>query len=410
VRDTGIGRGWWIPGDEGRTFGEMVTGTRPTIETLSFAEFSRIEGAWDDLALGTAAPLPFLCHAWLRTWWEHFGDGQEFVAVVVRDGEQLVAAAPLALRRGAMGLTVGEIVGTGPVPTRGMGLADKADFMVRAGRLEDGRMLAAEVVKLLDRVDLLDLKGFDAGSPTRADLTAAAPGRVHAVERSVSPYLILAAPWEDYVRARSRNFRKHLKKYWRLLEEAGSLEVARMDREADSRAWMAEVFAVNHASWKAERGTNLFRSPPIRDFFAGLVPVMAARDRIDLHLVRLDGEAAVYELCFDFGGRLFSYNGAYRADLDRGSPGTALTSAVIESACDRGRDEYDMLRGAEGYKLRWSETRRTEWQLLVPAARAGARLRTLLGPYLKARLKRWTWLSEQVDRLSGAASRARYRD
>jgi len=387
----------------------MVTRDSPTLETLSFEAFCRTEEAWDDLALNTASPVPFLCHTWLRTWWEHFGGGQEFVAVVVRDGARLLAAAPIAIRRGGAGLTVGEIVGTGPVPTRGMGLADKADFLVRATHVEGGRVLATEVVRLLDRVDVLDLKGFDAGSPTRGHLEAAAPAGAHAIERSVSPYLALTSPWEDYVRSRSRNFRKHLKKYWRLLEEAGSMEVARMDSDADARAWMDEVFAVNRTSWKAERGTDLFRSPPIREFFAGLIPAMATHHRIDLRMVRLDGKPAAYELCFDFGGRLFSYNGAYRADLDRGSPGTALTAAVIESACDRGRIEYDMLRGDESYKLRWSETLRTEWQLLVAAPRAGARLRTLLGPYLKARLRRWTWLAEQVDRLSGLASRARYR-
>jgi CelD/BcsL family acetyltransferase involved in cellulose biosynthesis len=386
------------------------TATSARIEQLSFEEFCRVEEAWDDLALGVASPVPFMCHTWLRLWWRHFGAGQEFVGVVVREGDRLLAAAPIAIRRGSPGLTIGEIVGTGPVPTRGMGLSDKADFLVRAGCGEAGRSLAAAVVELLERIDVLDIKGCDAGSPTHGDLQAAAPGSVHVMERSVSPYLALAAPWEDYVRSRSRNFRKHLKKYWRLLAEAGAMQVVRMESGADAESWMADVFTVNDASWKSGRGTNLFRSPPIRAFFAELVPAMAAKGRIDLHVVRLDGKPAVYELCFDFADRLFSYNGAYRADLGRGSPGTALTAAVIESACNRDRIEYDLLRGDEGHKLRWSETLRTELQVLVPAGRAGARVKTLLGPHLKARLKRWSWLAKRVDRLSGLASRFRYRD
>lgn len=379
-------------------------------ERLSFEEFCRIEETWDDLVLGVASPLPFMCHAWVRLWWKHFGKGQEFVAVVVRAGDGLLAAAPIAIRRGSPGLTIAEIVGTGPVPTRGMGLSDKADLLVRVGCGDAGRLLARGVVELLDRIDVLDIKGCDARSPTRGDLETAASGSVRTIERSVSPYLALSGGWEDYVRSRSRNFRKHLKKYWRLLENAGAMQVVRMEPEADAAAWMADVLAVNDASWKATRGTNLFRSPPIRAFFAELVPAMAEKGRIDLHLVRLDDKPAAYELCFDLAGRLFSYNSAYRADLDRGSPGTALTAAVIESACKRDRVEYDMLRGDEGHKLRWSETLRTELQLLVPAGRAGARVKTLLGPYLKARLKRWTWLVERVDRLSGLASRLRYRD
>jgi CelD/BcsL family acetyltransferase involved in cellulose biosynthesis len=388
----------------------MANRDKTTVERLSYDEFCCLEQPWNDLALSTGAPVPFLCHDWLRLWWKHFGGGQEFVTVVVRDDDTLLAGAPLATRRGSPGLTVAEIVGTGPVPTRGMGLADKADFLGRAGRVEAGWSLAADVVELLDRVDLLDLKGLDAASPTHGDLETVAPGPVRVVGRSVSPYLDLAAPWEDYVRSRSRNFRKHLKKYWRLLEGAGPMEVDRMGRGADAASWMDSVFTVNDASWKAARGTNLFRAPPIRAFFAELVPAMAAKGWIDLHVVRLGGKPAVYELCFDFGDRVFSYNGSYRADLGGGSPGTALTSAVIESACARGRAEYDMLRGAEDYKLRWSETLRHERQVFLPAGRAGARIRTLLGPRLKAGLKQWSWLSKGIDRLSGLASRRRYRD
>jgi CelD/BcsL family acetyltransferase involved in cellulose biosynthesis len=383
-----------------------------SVETLSYEQFCGLEQAWDDLVLSVEAPVPFMSHAWLRLWWKHFGTGQEFTAFVVCDGDSLLAGVPVAVRRGSPALTVGEIVGTGPVPTRGMGLADKADLLVRKDRPDAGRQLASELVTLLDRIDLLDVKGFDAGSATGGALAEAAPRGdcMRRIERSRSPYLALSTPWEDYVGSRSGNFRKHLKKYWRLLEQAGSMDLTRMETGADATAWMSDVFAVNDSSWKAERGTNLFRSPSIRAFFAELVPEMAARDRIDLHVVRLDGKAAVYELCFDFAGRLFSYNGAYRADLGRGSPGTALTAAVIESACGRGRTEYDMLRGEEEYKLRWSETSRSELQLFVTASRLGARAKTLVGPYLKARLKQWTWLSDRADRLSGLASRARYRE
>jgi CelD/BcsL family acetyltransferase involved in cellulose biosynthesis len=377
------------------------------VETLSPERFRTAGRAWDDLALDVEHPVPFLSHPWLRLWWEHFGAGQEFVCPVVRDGERLLAAAPLAVRRARSGLVVAEIVGTGPVPTRGMGLADKADLLVRRGHAEAGARLAAEVVRLLERVDVLDVKACDADSPMRAAL--AAQRRALVFERSVSPYLTLSTPWETYLESRSANFRKHLKKYWRLLADAGGAPPERLGPEHDVAAWIEEVFAVNDASWKAARGTDLFRARAIRSFFAALVPEMAARGWIDLHVIRAGGRAVVYELCFDFGGRLFSYNGAYRADLGEGSPGTALTAAVIESACARGRIEYDMLRGPESYKLRWSETVRRELQMLLPAPRAAARVRTLLGPALKAQLKRWRRLADGADRLFGLASRLRGR-
>jgi len=385
------------------------------VERLSFDEFARSGKAWDDLALSADLPNPFTGHDWVRVWWEHFGEGQEFVALVVREGDVLLAAVPLALRNARLGVLpfrVGEIVGTGPVPTRGMGLADKADLLVRSGRPEAGERLVAETVKLLDRVDALDLKGIEAGSPTLKWFAAASPRprSIRTLHRSLSPYLALTTSWDEYLGSRSGNFRKHLRKYWRLLEKAGPVEVERLEPGADPSTWMSEIFTVNASSWKAQRGTNLFRAAELRAFFADLVPAMAAKGLIDLHGIRLAGEAAVYELCFDFGNRLFSYNGSYRADLQKASPGTALTAAVIEAACNRGRVEYDMLRGDEGYKLRWSDTTRDETQLIVPSGRAVSRVRAFLGIYLKARLKQWPWLVEMGDKLTGFASRMRYRD
>ena len=380
-----------------------------TARTLSFGEFRRLERPWDELVLSSVYPLPFLCHSWLRVWWEHFGAGQEFVALVVEDGETMLACVPLALRRvRQLGLpvTLGEIVGTGPVPTRGMGLTDKADLVVRADAPNARIRLCEELGRLLERVDVLDLKGVEVSSPTAAALAGAA----RTLDRSVSPYLALTSTWDEYLASRSGNFRKHLRKYWRELEQLGPVEVARLEPNDDLAVWMSDAAAVNGASWKATRGTNLFRHPQIRAFLFDLAEAMSQNGWLDLQRLRLAGETVAYELCFDFGGRVFSYNGSYRKELARASPGTALTVAVIRSACERGRTEYDMLRGEEAYKRRWSDECRAESQLVLRANRFRARNYIFWALDVKARLKRSPWLRELDDRVSGMLTRFRHRD
>jgi CelD/BcsL family acetyltransferase involved in cellulose biosynthesis len=378
----------------------------PSTETLSFEEFERAGAAWGDLVAASHAATPFVSHPWLCLWWRHFGRGQEFVAPVVRDGETLLAGVPLALRR-ACGTTVAEIVGTGPVPTRGMGLADKADLVVRRDAPAAWPRLAGVVTRLLERVAVLDLKGLDEGSPTPSRLTPCAPrpGSVRTLARSVSPYLVLPASWDEYLGSRSGGFRKHLRKYRRLLEQAGAMEIVRLEPDQPLEAWLSEVVAVNQASWTAGRGTNLFRHPRIRAFLLDLLRETARQGWLDLHVLRVGGRAVAYELCFDFAGRVFSYNSAYRRELGRASPGTLLTAAVIEAACRRGRTEYDMLRGDEAYKARWSDRRRGELQLLLPAARPLARLYCSLGIQAKARLRSSRRLADLADRLRGVKSR-----
>ena len=385
-----------------------------TTHTLSFDEFLRREESWDELVQSSPHPLPFLCHAWLRVWWDHFGADHEFVALVVQDGDTMLAAVPLAVRRArhlGVPVTLGEIVGTGPVPTRGMGLADKADLVVREGAAAARAQLCAELVRLLERIDVLDLKGIESSSSSDASLAGASsrPGAARRLERSVSPYLPLTSSWDDYLGSRSGNFRKHLRKYRRELEQLGRVEVARLGQRDDLASWMSDVATVNAASWKATRGTNLFRHPRIRAFMIDVAGAMARKGRLDLQRLRVNGETVAYELCFDFGGRVFSYNGSYRAELARPSPGTVLTAEVIRSACERGKTEYDMLRGEEGYKRRWSDKYRSELQLVLASRRPRARHYTFWALDVMARLKRSPWLRELDDRVSGLLNRWRHR-
>ena len=228
------------------------------------------------------------------------------------------------------------------------------------------------------------------------------------MDRSVSPYLPLPSSWDEYLGSRSGNFRKHLRKYWRKLGQQGELELARLGPEDDCRSWMSEVFEVNQASWKASRGTNLFRHPELRSFFLELADAMALKGRLDLQLLRLDGKAVAYEYCFDFGGRIFSYNGSFLPEFGKLSPGTALTAAVLEAACDRGKVEYDMLRGEEEYKARWSEACRSETHLVLPRRSLLARHHTFWTISMKSKIKRSPWMRETADRIFGFLSRLRH--
>ena len=384
-----------------------------TVTRVGYEEFCRLEQDWDELVLSSRHPLPFLCHTWLRVWWQHFGDGQRFMALVVRDGSRLLAGVPLALRpvrHLGLSLTLAEIVGTGPVPTRGMGLADKIDFAVREDQPAALDCLCAGLVDLLGDVQVLEIKGLQEASPVAERLAAASlrSSNLRAMERSSSPYLPLPSNWDAYLGSRSGNFRKHLRKYWRKLGEIGTVEALRLGPEDDCRAWMSDALEVNQASWKASRGTNLFRHPKLEAFFLDLADAMARKGWFDLHLLRLDGRTVAYEYCFDFGGRVFSYNGSFLPEYGKLSPGTALTAAVLQAACERGRIEYDMLRGEEEYKARWSDECRHETHLVLPARSLLARQHTFWAISMKSMIKRSPWMRETADRIFGLLSRIRH--
>jgi CelD/BcsL family acetyltransferase involved in cellulose biosynthesis len=381
----------------------------PQVEVLSFDGFVRAEEAWTELLRETDAPAAFLLHPWISCWWRHFGAGQEFQALVLRDGPSFVAAVPLALRRAGVlgfGLTLAEFAGTGAVAGRDT-LADKVDLLVRRDAEPSRERLVRELLARLDRIDVLDLRPYDAGSATCACLERLAGPQATTLPRSVSPFLTLPASWEEYLTQRSPKFRKNRRRALRSLEALGEVTLTRLPPGGDCAAWLEEVLDVDRESWTAARGTNLFGHPTLRAFFLDLLPRLHARGWLDLHVLRVAGRALAYEICLEFGGTLYAYNAGYRLAHADSSPGNLVSSAVVESACGRGLATYDMLRGSEAYKERWASGSRRELQTIVAARRWAARLYAQLGIRARNRVARSGLVARLKDRIHGLTARSR---
>src|SRR5688500_6138288 len=80
----------------------------PSVEVITdVSTFVGMESVWNETVERAAIAHPFLRHEWLRTWWDCFGAGRRLHIVVVKDGADVVAIAPLMTEQVHMyGLTV----------------------------------------------------------------------------------------------------------------------------------------------------------------------------------------------------------------------------------------------------------------------------------------------------------------
>src|SRR5215211_4495175 len=86
--------------------------------------FAALEEEWDDLYHNCPSATPFQSWAWLRSWWEFYGEGYELRLITIRDGSLLVGLVPLMLERRA---------GFGGLLFLGTGLTDHLDVLIREG-------------------------------------------------------------------------------------------------------------------------------------------------------------------------------------------------------------------------------------------------------------------------------------
>src|SRR5262245_10401385 len=78
----------------GRRFhADVVTGAR---------EFGALRGPWTALLRESRSDCVFLTWEWLHAWWSHLRGDQALHLLLVRNGDELIGAAPLARSHGAL--------------------------------------------------------------------------------------------------------------------------------------------------------------------------------------------------------------------------------------------------------------------------------------------------------------------
>lgn len=326
---------------------------------------------WRDLLRRSETETPFMTFEWATAWLDCFGARHEPRVLVVEDDVGPCALAPLAIverRFGPLRYRAVELIGTGSLRFLGMGLADRADFVLVRRKDESVREIVRYLVAHKQDWDVVDLRFVPEASTTFARLRH--DGRDLGVDvvherASESPYLPLKDGYASYLERRSSNFRNGMRRKIKKLQEYGDARFHFSTAPEEVAQTLTMAFEVAAKSWKAKNGTGLFCHHNVREFFATLVPRLAAVGQVEIATLAMDGKPIASEVLFRVGGKLWSYDHSFTIEHDRLSPGHLLTAHIIERAYQEKAGEYDFLRGDEGYKYRWLGGARVEQQIVL---------------------------------------------
>src|SRR5262249_21734181 len=123
-----------------------------------------LEPAWNALVRDAGVDHPFLTHAWVRTTWECFGQGNRLHVIVVRDADEVVAIAPLMrTSRRTLGVPIRclEFIANVHPP--------RFDLIIGRNH-EAARRAIGDVLARDTRWDVLKLCQLPADSPTMTEL------------------------------------------------------------------------------------------------------------------------------------------------------------------------------------------------------------------------------------------------
>lgn len=305
--------------------------------------FFELRDEWTDLLSRSGQDHLYLTHSYLVSWWKHLRGSASLRIVLVREHGELLAIAPIMLRRGTLLRCpvrrlefIGSDWGYGGFilskkKPQCLGRifqvlkdTDSWDVMYLGKTLSDPEMDAQELAALLSQKDL-----------------------VHESIRASVPYIPLQLSWEGYLAERSSSFRRNVRNRKKKLSELGKVRFLRVTNIEASGIPFSQVIGwirtIAERSWKAREGTAISSSASMFAFYTELAERLNEMGSLDLSLLFVDERPVAYIFGARYKSDFFEVDIAYDLEFSKASPGTLIRNCLLQELFQRPWGKYDFV-------------------------------------------------------------------
>ncbi len=345
-----------------------------------------LQPSWDDVVLRSSTPNIYATWAFTEASWTHFGRplGDSLAVVAVFDGEGLKAVAPLRIsHRRRLGLSVRRLSKLAAWE------ADRVPPLVCAGlEPECARVFTGCLEEQAGRWDWIDLDELDPDGEAVASLSrwasAAGEKRCRLDPEPPSPYVDLSIGWEEVERSLGRHRRKELRRYQRLLGEAGQWGVE-VEEGASIPHALDRYLDLESRSWKSGAGKGMARNERTLAFYRDLLPRLAGQGRSCISFLRLGGQSIAAAVEFALGTTVWGVQKTYDAAAARFSPGNCLALMALERWAKAGVRRYELQGLYLDDKGHWTHLAHERVRLSIQQRRSWRQRLVFLGAAGRAR-------------------------
>ena len=312
---------------------------------------------WSPLVTLDPAGTIFHTPAFLKLYWEEFGEDPEHLLLAFGEGDDGTPLGAVAFER------IGGVL-------RFLGGTEVTDYLGPVADPEAAPAFAEGLVDaLLGRDDWTeaDLRGLPEDRAWLGLLGDAFRSRGLAAEvledqNGVAPFLPLPGSWDGYLEWLPAKLRHEIRRKARRLEaEAGPYRVRVATRETIDP--LLDRFVELHRSSEGPKG--VFLQPGMEIFFRRLAEAFLPRGIFVLTFLEAGERGLAATIGFRFEGTYSLYNSAFDRSTERWSPGMVLVAEDIRTAIEAGCSGFDLLKGDYAYKYRFGAEPRLVRRLVV---------------------------------------------
>ena len=317
-----------------------------------FQDFCTLEAEWDELLDQHPAPNVFLTHAWMKCWWEVFGDQGEMLVFTHHENEKLDFIAPL-MRSTRKYL---RYIPKKTIHFIGIDRSDYQDFIYSKA---NERLIMPLLDELANRYpkDLISFDNIVEHSPSRKilDKYLEAGNNGRKAQTTTAPYINLP----DVTK---KDFRK--KTYMNLkrqLNRDGELILRQVERNEIDK-YLSVLFELHQEKWEDQ---GLFKEDKNKTFYHKLARGLFEKGLLDLSILSHDGEVVAIHFGFLYNNTFYYYKPTYNEEFAKYSPGNILLMELIDVAKKKELEIFDFLKGEETYKFRYTNRSISLYQYLL---------------------------------------------
>jgi CelD/BcsL family acetyltransferase involved in cellulose biosynthesis len=201
----------------------------------------------------------------------------------------------------------------------------------------------------------------------------------------LAPILRLDGGWEDFLKKRSKKFRKNYRRHLEECEEAGIGVVKESEMKSHDDV-MDRLLSVESRSWQGKKGRSDIKEN--KRFFERIIPKLLESAEADIVWAYKDGTPLSFALSLIGNNRAFGYIMGYDASFRDLSLGNVAIYHAMGNACDKGIKVYDLLTDRnESWKKHWTD----DHEITLKHALIKKSLRGRLIGSALCLLKRWDW-------------------
>jgi len=331
--------------------------TRYEVELIDTDDGLRsLEAEWTQLHERSMPRNPFLSYEWTTACRKHHCPQSDLYLLVAREQGELVGLAPLRRDR-SFGFRVLRFIGDGR--------SDYLGFLHASSHPEAPAALLDHLEERRGEWNLAVLRQLAEPYSALAETVAPEHVRTVEVEGTVAPHLAFSGEWEALLASGPGWLKRMAKASRKWVKDGGS--VVRVPGTEAAR-YVDQIAEIEAHSWKGEEGVARFQPGPGQELLRQALGTLAPRGEMELWLAWKDCQPVAFEINFLAPGRVWLYQGAYRTEFRKYSPGGVLDFLSIERAWKDGAREYDFMSGDEPYKAeRTVAERPIRYRALHPA-------------------------------------------